>query len=205
MNGTVVTTLGAKADPERDRVTVDGKPLVFPKQTLLIAFHKPPYVMVTRSDPEGRPTVYDYLPKTYRSLKPVGRLDFDSEGLLLLTSSGDLQHQLLHPRYHLEKRYEVVVSPLPTSEQLEALKRGAGIYHPIKIRMLRPGKGRSHLEMTLSEGKNRQIRTMCAAVGLRVERLTRVAIGPIKLGDLPRGENQALVLSRVMRALGQRP
>lgn len=181
-------TLGAKADPLRDQITVDGKLLRFPDRTLLIAFHKPRHVMVTRSDPEGRPTVYDYLPAEFQSLKPVGRLDFESEGLLLLTNDGDLQHRLLHPSHHWEKRYEVVVSPLPTSEQLEALKRGAGAYHPIKLRMLRPGKGRSHLEMTLSEGKNRQIRTMCAAVGLRVERLTRVAFGPVELGDLPKGE-----------------
>ncbi len=188
VNGTVVTVLGTQADPEADVICVDGKPLVFPDRTEILAFYKPRGVMVTRRDPEGRPTVYDYLPPHYSHLKTVGRLDFASEGLLLLTNDGDLQHALLHPSHEMEKRYTVWVSPPPSSGQIEALKGGAGTYQPVCVTVLREGENRAVLEMVLREGKNRQIRRMLETLGVSVSRLKRTHVGPIELGDMKSGE-----------------
>lgn len=188
VNGQPVTALGAKADPDQDRIVVNGKPLRLPEKTLLIAFHKPKGVMVTRSDPEGRRTVYDLLPENLKQLKTIGRLDYNSEGLLFLTNDGDLQNRILHPRHHLEKRYRVIVSPIPSDFQLERLRAGVGEYQPVEVDVGDSHGRKATLDMTLREGKNRQIRKMCESVGLLVGRLIRLSIGPVSLGNLERGK-----------------
>ena len=189
VNGAVVTELGAKANPARDDIRVRGKPLALPHQTVLIAFHKPRGCLVTRTDPQGRPTVYDHLPPEMRQLKTIGRLDFNSEGLLLLTNDGELANRIAHPRHHLSKRYEVTTSSIPTASQLAFLRRGAGLFQPAAVNATASGSARrGRFEVEITEGKNRQIHRMCEAAGLTVDRLKRTAIGPIALGTLPKGK-----------------
>lgn len=203
VNGIVVTTQGTKVDPEEDRIQVDGKALKFSKdqERIAILVNKPRRVMVTRSDPEGRDTIYDILPKEFSTLKPVGRLDFNSQGALILTNDGDLILRLTHPRYHLEKIYEVKVSSKPDERQLARLKSGVVIDGertlPAEIDILKELETSTILEFRLKEGKNRQIRKMCDAVGLTVKELRRVAIGPIRLKKLRSGQFRFLSSSEL--------
>jgi len=148
--------------------------------------------MVTRSDPEGRPTIYDYLEKIRERVYPVGRLDFDSEGLLILTNDGELTNKLTHPSSKVPKTYEVKVSGIPTMEDIKKLEGGIrldwGKTQPIKIKIFKKTAKNCWLRMQLSEGKKRQIRDMLKRVGFNVMRLRRTAIGPFRLGSLKPGE-----------------
>lgn len=194
VNGIVVTTQGMKVDPERDRIQVDGKAFKFkaPEIYTAILLNKPRHVMVTRSDPEGRPTVYDLLPAEFAHLKPVGRIDCTSQGALILTDDGELILRLTHPRYEQEKIYEVKLSSHPDEKQINRLRRGVlldGVRTlPAAIEIIEKNKTSTILRFCLREGKNRQIRRMCEAVGLTVKELIRVAIGPIHLRKLRSGQ-----------------
>lgn len=189
VNGRVVTTPVFNVDPDRDTVTVDGRP-VRPERKVYLMLHKPPGYLSTVSDPQGRPTVLDLVPRIGR-LYPVGRLDADSEGLLLLTNDGELTVLLTHPRYHVPKTYRVWVAGIPNQEDLGRLTRGVvledGPTAPARVRLVRAGRGEAVLEITLFEGRKRQIRRMCEAIGHPVRRLVRVGLGPLRLGDLPPG------------------
>lgn len=193
VNGKRVTELGSKADPVRDKIKVDGRP-IFAASTSKVyyLFHKPHNVMVTRKDPEGRPTIYDYLKKIRERVYPVGRLDFDSEGLLLLTNDGELTHQLTHPASKVPKTYEVKIQGLPSLPDIEKLKKGVrlewGITQPAGVRVLKKTDKNCWLKITLTEGKNRQIRQMMEEIGFNVMRLRRTAIGRYQLGALKPGE-----------------
>jgi 23S rRNA pseudouridine2605 synthase len=195
VNGEVVRTLGAKAHPDRDTIRVDGRTLRFDTRPRYIALHKPRGYVTTRTDPQGRRTVMDLLAGVREYVYPVGRLDYDSDGLLLLTSDGDLAARLTHPRHGVERVYEAVVAGAPDARALDALRRGVVVDgRPTSPADVRAGhvvqRGRQHttlLTLTLREGRNRQVRKMCAAVGHPVRRLTRVRIGPIRLADLPAG------------------
>jgi pseudouridine synthase len=199
VNGVVVTTPAFDVDPERDRVTVDGRP-VRPEPKVYLMLNKPPGYVSTVSDPQGRPTVLDLVPRMGR-LYPVGRLDAESEGLLLLTNDGELSLLLTHPRYHVPKTYRVWVAGVPTRAVLGRLARGVeledGPTAPARVRMVRAGRGGAVLELTLYEGRKRQIRRMCAAVGHPVRRLVRVGLGPLSLGDLPSGRWRELTSGEV--------
>jgi len=199
VNGVVVTTPAFNVDPERDRVTVDGKP-VGPEPRVYLVLNKPPGYVSTVSDPHGRPTVLDLVPRIGR-LYPVGRLDADSEGLLLLTNDGELTVLLTHPRYHVPKTYRVWVAGVPDRSALTRLARGVeledGPTAPARVRMVRAGRGGAVLEFTLYEGRKRQVRRMCAAVGHPVRRLVRVGLGPLSLGDLPPGRWRELTSGEV--------
>lgn len=205
VNGVVVTTKGLKVDPRQDRIHIDGKLFHYkPDQDrLAILLNKPRRVMVTRSDPEGRKTVYDILPKEFSVLKPVGRLDYNSQGALILTNDGELILCLTHPRYHLEKIYEVKVSSHPNERQLERLKRGVVLDGtrtlPPEISILESNPSSTLLQFVITEGKNRQIRRMCEAVGLVVKELRRVAIGPIQLKTLRSGQYRFLTASELTK------
>ena len=182
INGEIVRTLGTKADPAADDVRVDGRRLRFDARQRYILLNKPKGYVTTRRDPEGRRTVMDLLHGVRESVYPVGRLDYDSEGLLLLTSDGDLAARLMHPRHAVERVYESIVTGDPDESALEALRRG---------RLGTIGKGRQQttkLMITLREGRNRQVRRMCSAVGHPVRHLSRVRMGPIRLGDLRTGQ-----------------
>lgn len=194
VNGVVVTTQGLKVDPHTDRIQIDGKAFQYTEQdeTIVLLLNKPRRVMVTRIDPEGRQTVYDLLPKNLHFLKPVGRLDYNSQGALILTNDGGIILNLTHPRYHLEKVYEVKISSHPDEKQLKRLRQGVVLDGnertlPAQIDVSHQGASSTLLRFVLTEGKNRQLRRMCEAVGLTVKELKRVAIGPIKLQNLRSG------------------
>ena len=192
VNGKRVTVLGTKVDPARDKVVVDGTVIKGRPKKIALLFYKPKNVMVTRKDPEGRPTVYDYLEKIPERLFPVGRLDFESEGLLILTNDGEFANRLAHPRYQVEKVYEVKVASLPSEEQLRGLREGieldGSMTTPLSVKIIGHSPRRCWLRVVLREGKNREIRRMMGGVGLEIIRLIRTRLGPFALGDLKPGE-----------------
>ncbi len=202
VNGQAVTDLGRRIDPSRDRLAVDGKPVPLARHEtpVTILLHKRPGCVTTARDPEGRPTVFDNLPAPFRDrrLFSVGRLDFFSEGLLLLTTDGELAFRLAHPRWHVEKRYRVTVRGKVDAGTLAAMEGGMTLAEgerlaPVPTRILdRPAPDRAVLELRLSQGVNRQIRRMCRDLGLTVLTLARVAQGPLFLGDLPPGQCREL-------------
>jgi pseudouridine synthase len=196
VNGQVVTELGTKVDPERDRVTVDGR-VTTPARTAWIAFHKPRGAVCTRDDPQGRTTIYDLLPDDLRALFTVGRLDADSEGLLLLTNEGDVANRMLHPRYGMEREYEVIVKGDPGAQAVRALMRGImlddGPARAERVQRLPTrDEDRGRLRIIVKEGRKREVRRMLEAVGHPVQRLRRVRYGPIRLGPLRAGEWRVL-------------
>jgi len=186
VNGKVVTQLGTRVGP-RDRITLDGKPVSREQRYTYILLNKPAGVLSTARDERGRRTVLD-LVKTPARVYPVGRLDATSEGLILLTNNGELTFRLLHPKHEVPREYHVWVSPPPTEAQLDELRHGVEIdgwrSGPAEVTR---GPGGA-LRMVIHEGHKRQIRLMCQAVGLSVERLVRVRMGPLTLGHLKPGE-----------------
>lgn len=192
----MVTQLGTKANPQTDRITIDGRLLRPAEDLVYILLNKPVGVVTTLSDPEGRPTVRQLLPDVRARVFPVGRLDFHSSGLLLLTNDGELALRLTHPRYGTRKTYRVKVKGTPTAETLAQLAAGVrleeGITAPAEVRLDRSQEGKSWLEIIIGEGRKREIRRMCERIGHPVEKLTRVRLGPLKLGRLAPGEHRPL-------------
>ncbi|MBI2963075.1 MAG: rRNA pseudouridine synthase [Deltaproteobacteria bacterium] len=195
VNGRTVSELGAKADPRRDDVRLDGEPVRASRARVLL-LHKPVGVVTTLADPDGRPTIRDYLPAGHERVFPVGRLDFHSSGLLLLTNDGELAARLLHPRWRIARTYRVKVSGRPSEAALGRLRRGVklddGVSGPAQVDVERLLPAKAWLRITVREGRRREIRRMCDAVGHPVERLVRVRFGPIELGRLPPGRWRAL-------------
>lgn len=201
LNGTLVTDLGIQVEPNRDRVAVDGQPLKGPETQVYVALHKPVGTITTAKDPAGRPTVMDLVPRTLGRLYPVGRLDFDSSGLLLLMNDGKLAHRLTHPRYGVEKVYRVRLDRAPTREELAQLQKGVpledGLTAPVKTRLVDPA--RPHVvEVTLHEGRNRQVRRMFEYLGCVVVTLARMRFGTIDVGRLTPGEWRMLTPGEVV-------
>jgi 23S rRNA pseudouridine2605 synthase len=203
VNGQTVTELGSKADPERDHVRVDGKLLKKPQQFRYFMLNKPKGVVTTVSDPEGRPTVMKFFARAGARVFPVGRLDYQSEGLLLMTNDGELANVLTSAASQVEKTYLVKVSGKPTEGELEQLRRGVMIERgrrgeregrvmtqPAKISLVRDTDNPWY-EVVLTEGKNREIRKMFEEVGHFVEKVRRVGFGPLVL-DVPPGETREL-------------
>lgn len=203
VNGRVVTELGTKVDARADRIEVDGVSVAGAQPRRYYALNKPAGVVTTAFDPQGRRSVLELLPKEVR-LFPVGRLDYQTEGLLLLTNDGALAHRLAHPSYGVEKEYVVVVAGRVGPQALKTLREGVplddGMTLPAQVRVLERGKDWTRLALTLKEGRNRQIRRMGEAVGHPVLALRRVRYGPILLGDLPAGRWRRLSRDEV-RAL----
>src|SRR5690242_6567812 len=200
VNGTTVTELGSKADPETDSIRVNNKLLKGPERHEYVALNKPRGYVTTVSDPEGRPTVMEFV-RTKARLYPIGRLDFNSEGLLLLTNDGDLAHKLMKAASHIPKTYLVKLAGQPQEEQLRRLRGGVTIAEerdpkrrvrtaPAQIRVIKEAEN-PWLEVTLHEGRNRQIRKMFEEIGHHVEKIRRVRYGPLEL-DLPPGESRPL-------------
>ena len=202
VNGSVVTELGTRISPGRDQVAVNGRtislcPEPAEQAHTYILLHKPIQVMSTVRDPEGRTTVLDLLPESLRlkRLYPVGRLDYFSEGLLLLTDDGELTNRLTHPRYHLSKVYEVKVREIPDTGLLDRMRRGMTLKEgeklaPVKVDVVPDAPGTFML--TLHQGINRQIRRMCRDLGLTILSLRRLRMGPLSLGALDKGECRPL-------------
>jgi pseudouridine synthase len=211
VNGVPVTELGAKADPERDDVRVDGSRLKTDTERRYLLMYKPRGVLSTRSDPHRRKTVIDLLAAAgvRGYFYPVGRLDYESEGLILLTNDGDFAERVTHPRYELERTYEALVAGVPDERDLERLRKGIMIDGqrtlPAKVRVQRVVESRGGpqavVEVTLREGRNRQVRHMCDAIAHPVDRLRRIRIGglsdrqlrPGQIRDLTPGEVRALM------------
>jgi 23S rRNA pseudouridine2605 synthase len=215
VNGAIVAELGTKVDPDRDAIKVDGKRVAAPPSGhTYLAMNKPRGVVTTLADPEGRPTVKDYLRGVKARVYPVGRLDFHSEGLLLLTDDGALARDLMHPSRGVEKVYLVKVKGQPTADVLLRLCRGVPLdgkrTGPAKARVVRRGDN-AWIEMTIGEGRNRQVRRMFQAVGHPVQRLRRLAYGGVGLGRLPIGHLRVLSdaevfeLSRAAGRVTERP
>ncbi len=191
VNGTVVTELGTQVDEQKDVVLVDGVPVTLEMEKHYLAYNKPVGEITTVSDPEGRPTVMDRFRNYPVRLFPVGRLDYDSEGLLLLTNDGDLMNRLLHPSFEIRKSYLTRVSNFVTDEEIRLLRKGVMIdgrmTSPAEVRLIRHDTFSSELLITIHEGRNRQVRKMIAAIGHQVVCLKRVRFGPVQLGSLPSG------------------
>jgi cytidylate kinase len=210
VNGQVVTELGMKVDAERDAIAVDGGAIRPPAARTYILLHKPRGVLSTTDDPRGRPTILD-LVETRARVYPVGRLDKDSEGLILLTDDGALAHQLTHPRYEHEREYRVLVRGRPDSVALRRLREGVeledGMTWPAVVRpeVAEAGGGEENatwLRMVIHEGRKRQVRRMCQAVGHPVQRLIRVRMGSLELGELPSGVWRYLVDEEIRALTG---
>ena len=197
VNGALVVELGTQVDPARDRIEVDGRPLARADAAhQYIALNKPLGVVSTAHDPEGRPTVVELVHAT-RRVYPVGRLDIDSEGLVVMTDDGELTFRLTHARFGVEKEYHVVVTCPEVNEHLvEELRKGVkledGLARAVRANVLKTSERGGVLRVVLVEGRQRQVRRMLAALGCGVERLQRVRIGPLLLGDLHPGQHRAL-------------
>ena len=200
---------GAQADPEHDRITVDGRPLPAPSPHRYVLLHKPRGYVSSRRDPEGRPVVVDLLPPESGRLYPVGRLDFDAEGLLILTNDGALADRLLHPRYEVLRVYEAEVEGRVTEAQLSRWRRGVtlsdGPAVPRAVGVLRRGARSTSLRLTFAEGRNHEVKRYCSALGHPVLRLRRVAFGPLRLGNLPPGGSRPLTEKELARLSDLRP
>lgn len=194
VNGETVRELGTKADPAKDAIKVDGRRIKTDIPSRYIALYKPKGYVTTRKDPEGRRTVMDLIGEG-EYIYPVGRLDYDSEGLLLMMSDGDLAAKLMHPRHEVEKVYEVIVAGVPEPKAIEKLRKGVfiegGRTSPATVHVENTVKGArptTKLTISIHEGRHRQIRRMCSAVGLPVWQLRRIRMGPIGLGRLKPGQ-----------------
>lgn len=194
VNGRVVTEQGRRVDPERDTIRVDGSRIPPPRRHQYVLLNKPRGVVSTLEDPEGRPTLSDYLPRTKERLFHVGRLDTDTEGLILLTNDGDFAHKLAHPSYEVPKTYLAEVAGNIENRTIKRLEKGVtledGPVKPDRVSLKARGEGRSLLTITLHEGRNRIVRRMMDSVGHPVDRLARVAIGPVRLGSLKVGSTR---------------
>ncbi len=204
VNGAVVTTLGTKADPNRDRVLVNGQPIRPIGRKTYLLLNKPIHYITSCSDPQGRPTVMDLVKEIVESLYPVGRLDFDSEGLILMMNDGDLAAALMHPSREVEKTYHVKISEQLTEAQMTKIASGGitlptGKTAPCKIRLLRTTAQYSWVEVVLHEGKNREVRRVMQKMGHPVNKLQRVAYAFLKIGDLAPGEWRMLTPIEVDR------
>ena len=194
-------------DPHRDRITLDGKALRSAAKTYILLY-KPKGYLTTRKDPEGRPTVYDLTSGAGMWLSPVGRLDLDTSGLLLMTNDTDFAERIANPQHKASKTYQLKAATLVSDEQIAQLRRGIeltdGPTRPAEVNRLRDRGKHTFLEMTITEGRNRQVRRMIDAVGSKVLKLVRVAIGPIRIGDLQIGKWRHLTDAEVRVLMGPR-
>jgi 23S rRNA pseudouridine2605 synthase len=213
IDGVVVITPGLIVDATAHRIAFRGQPLPVPPTLHHLVFHKPLGVLVTWSDPRGRPTVRDFVPPGLPRLFAVGRLDADTSGLLVLTNEGELTHRLAHPRYEVAKTYLLSLERAPSRSQLAALRKGVDLgegEHSAPARevaVVEDWGGGATVRLVIAEGKNRQVRRMCEAVHLPLVALSRVAFGPLVLGDLPVGATRVLRREeiRALRAAARDP
>jgi pseudouridine synthase len=191
VNGEVVTSLGTKVDPARDVVAVDGTRVEPQAVKAYFALNKPRGFVTTMSDPQGRRTIAEFLPDDPPGLFAVGRLDLDTEGLLIVTNDGELADRLMHPRHHVSKTYRVVVAGCPAEAALHKLRDGIvlddGPTQPAEVRLVAAAGKTAELLMTIHEGRKRQVRRMFGAIRHPVVSLRRIALGPIRLGDQRQG------------------
>jgi 23S rRNA pseudouridine2605 synthase len=207
VNGKTVYELGVRVHPTRDRVTVRGKPVQAAGQRVYIAFYKPENVLTSMADPEGRPTVKDFVEELPMRVFPVGRLDWDTEGLLLLTNDGDFAQKISHPRTAIPKTYLAKLNGTPTAGQLEKLRRGVtipgGRASALSAERVTLGKSEKYswVKIVITEGRNRQVRKMFEKIGFDVKKLKRTGIGQLELGPLRKGQYLFLGARGIAEAL----
>lgn len=203
VNGKTVTAPGTTVDPARDRVAVDGRLLGGPEKLVYLMIYKPRGYLSTVRDPGGRKKVTDLVPEVGERVFPVGRLDYDSEGLLILTNDGDLTYRLTHPSHNVPKTYRARVRGVPDQAGLDLLSAGVvlddGPTAPAQIIFIEERDGNALLEVTIHQGRNRQIRRMFEKIGHEVIRLKRTRVGPLSLGDLKPGQYRRLGEDEVIR------
>ncbi len=194
VNGTVEKNVARRVDPATDKISVKGRALPTQSETLVLSLYKPVGVVSTTHDPDGKPTVLQYLPEEYKKtrLYPVGRLDEESEGLVLLTNDGELAYRLTHPKFEVPRTYQVWISGLLTASELHRLRTGVplkdGYTQPADVQIVNDFEAGQMLKITLSEGRHHQIRRMMQAVNHPVQKLKRVSHGKYQLGTLKPGE-----------------
>ena len=209
VNGKLITELGAKADPDRDHIKVKGKlinPQLQRREKVYVLLYKPRGYLTSLSDPEDRPLVIDLLPSSLGRLHPVGRLDFNTEGLLLLTNDGELTNVITSAKNRVPKVYRVKVQGIPSDKAIDRLRRGIAMGEgvrtaPVEIRKLRRSESNAWFEIVLHEGKNQQIRRMFDAIGHSVLKLTRTQIGPVTDERLRAGDWRMLAPSEVKKLM----
>lgn len=205
VNGQLVTKLGTKVDPSEDQIEVDGKVIQIERKKTFL-FYKPKAVITSMTDPQGRRVVVDYFTKVSERVYPVGRLDYQTEGLLLLTNDGELAHRLAHPRFEVEKEYIATVRGKPCKSKLERLRKGIrledGWTAPAQVQLLRSTAERSQLQLIIHEGRNRLVRRMCQAIGHPVIHLVRTRVAFLTLAGLRKGEFRELT-QQESRRLGE--
>ncbi len=191
VNGEVIKIPGYQVDPKKDEIVYDNKRIELPKK-IYIALNKPERVLCSLKDDFGRTLITDLISEIKERIFPVGRLDYNSEGLIILTNDGELANRLIHPRYKVEKTYHVLIKGNLTNEDLKKLSEGIQIgevkTQPAKVKILDMGKKTTFVEIKIKEGKKRQIRKMFQQIGYEVKKLRRVKFGPIKLGNLKKGQ-----------------
>jgi 23S rRNA pseudouridine2605 synthase/16S rRNA pseudouridine516 synthase len=207
VNGNVVDTLGVKADLSKDHIKVDGKRISFVEPLVTLLLNKPRGYVSTVRDPQGRPTVMDLLKNMKYRVYPVGRLDFDAEGLLLLTNDGGLAYQLSHPKFSVPKTYWVKVAGVPDANKMGRLMRGVmledGRATALSVRMIRTREKNCWVEIVVTEGRNHLVKRMFSAIGHSVFKLKRVGFGPIRLGSLAAGQFRHLTPEEMKKIKGQ--
>ena len=201
VNGQQVTEQGIKVDPQKDKIHVQGKLLNRPEDKVYLLMYKPRGYVTTMNDPEGRKTIVDLLTKIKERVYPVGRLDYDSEGLLLITNDGELSHALTHPSHKVKKTYLVTVAGIPDPKSLEQMSKGLeledGITAPTQVTLVEILDDRSLLEITVHEGKNRLVRRMCDKIGHPVLRLKRIRLGTLNIKGVKPGQYRILIPKEV--------
>lgn len=202
VNGKVITELGTKVNLDEDEIKVNGKLLKIPEEKIVLLFYKPKKVITSMKDPKGRETVMDYIDVNLRVF-PIGRLDYDTEGLLLLTNDGELANRLMHPRYEFNKTYEAVVKGIPREEDLDKLRKGIlledGLTSPAEVVKLRDHRNESIIRITIHEGKNRQVRRMFQHIQFPVLQLKRIQYGFLTLKGLKVGEYRLLEAEEISK------
>ena len=204
VDGVVINELGSKFDAAKCKITVDGNPLEAKEDKMYYIFNKPKGVVTTMKDEHGRKCIADYTQDLPVRVYPVGRLDFNTEGLLLLTNDGELAQALMHPSHEVGKTYVARVEGIVPREKLELLEKGVrledGMTAPakVKLRSCDPGKKQTIFALTIHEGRNRQVRRMCDAIGHPVIELQRVQEGPLKLDNLPKGKLRELTVNELV-------
>lgn len=201
VNGKKVTELGVKVNPEEDIILVDNKPINETEKKVYYMLHKPAGYISSAKDPHGRATVLDLLPGVRERIYPVGRLDYETEGLIILTNDGQLTNALTHPSHEIGKIYLARVEGLPSLAALKKFSKGIeledGLTAPAKVEVVDYVKGKALLEIEIHEGRNRQVRRMCEAIGHPVIYLRRIQVGPLKLGNLPLGHSRSLTANEI--------
>ena len=201
VNGQIVTEMGVKIKIGTDKVTVDGKDITPEEEHVYLMLNKPEGYVTTAHDPQGRPTVLDLVAEVPQRVFPIGRLDVDTEGLLFLTNDGELAYRLTHPKFAVTKVYHALVTGKPSEDKLDRMRNGLkledGMTKPCTVKVIRRYNHKTMLEITMSEGRNRQVRRMCQAIGNPIIELERVKIENIELSQVKRGQYRKLTLEEL--------